>query len=153
MSDILSGWEQAANVEEQKRALDDTFNKGWYKGIVRQFTPRDAPEWSTYKGEQIGQVQLTLNIPGTDGVERQRVLSFDVAFEKRHRDNGSIAMEYLNWSKLAKGTGMLGMSPKDVFAKLQESPYEYHIGRREVKRDGEATGEFRNDFYDVRPLS
>ena len=143
---MLSGWEEAANQEEQLAACDDTYPAGWYRTAIRKLSPKQAADWSAFKGESILNVQVDLVVD-----DKKRVNSFDVAFEKRKTDKDYVAMEYVNFSKLCKGLKLTGLAPKEVFEKLESVPFETKWSRSPIKKDGEETGAYRNNFQDARP--
>ena len=150
-----SAWEQAASVEEQKAALDQTFPKGKYRGIVKDYNPKaESPEWSPYHGHpgEVVTVKIAILVDG-----KERVKLEDMSPVKREGTSKAgtkyMAQEYIRFSKLAKALGMLGAVPKDVLEAAKARALEYSYGRKERQQDGEGTGDYDNNLNDIKAVS
>ena len=150
-----SAWEQAANAEEQSAALDQTFEKGKYRGIVKEYVPKqESQDWSPYYGHP-GEV-VTLQIALQVG-DKIRTKLEDVSPVKREgiskKGTPYLAQEYIRFSKLAKALGMLGQVPKSVLEAAKDKPLQFSYGRSPRKKDGVETGDYDNNLNDIKASS
>lgn len=151
-----SAWEQAANEEEQKAALDNSFEAGAYRGKVESSQPTSVREGSPYHEHpgEVVTIQVKLMQNGTPRTKLIDVSPVKRTGVSKRTGKEYTTLEYVRFSKIAKALNMLGAVPKDVLEAAKTTVLNYKFDRKERKDDnGDGTGTYDNNLVDVKPVS